>query len=180
MLIIIEGIDKSGKSTLVEYLLKNLPGCFMLKNGFRPKDSSIPESEKIVDAYNTMLDSYEVDYQNKIMIFDRFLLSEWVYSIKRGHETLYKEELQNVNKRLKKLDNVLLIHCSTDKELIKKKFIEDKEDHTKVEEIEMILDRYDKFVDKINVKNKLTYDYNITTPEKVARYIKVKMLGLKE
>jgi len=157
-------------------LLKNLPNCFTLKNGTRPINSTQEETDKIVEAYVTMLDTYLDHYQNKIMIFDRFLFSEWVYSIKRGHSSYRDEGLQHIHKKLRKIKDVLLIYCRTDKESIKQKFLEDKEEHTKVEEIETLFDRYDHFMEIAGLRI-LPYDYKVTTPEKVARFIKLKILG---
>ena len=171
MLIIIEGMDKTGKSTLCNYLLKNLPDAFLLKNGEKPKDDSKEERDKIKSAYEKIFDAYSSSFKNSVLIVDRFLISEFVYSYKRGYEAMKDRELLDMIDKLYYM-NALIIYCNVDKKIIEKKFIEDKEDYTKVEEIEYLLKRYDISLSLFEKIPKITYNYTITTPEQVARKIK--------
>jgi thymidylate kinase len=171
MLIIIEGMDKCGKSTLGEYLLKNLPKSFMMKNGSKPKDGSEEEMMKIIKAYNTMLDCYFNHCTDCNMIFDRFLLSEFVYCYKRGYESYNNKHLQSIKRLLEESkDDVVMIYCWSNIQEIKNNFVKDKEDYVKVEEVENLRKRYDKFIKKFNLKV-LTYNYKFTKPEQVCNML---------
>ena len=120
MLIIVEGIDKTGKSTLCEYLVKKLPNAFLLKNGTKPKNNTETERQKILDIYNNILNVYNHNFSDKILILDRFLLSEYVYSFKRGYESYNNPELKDVNEKLLEMgDDVLVIYTRLDLNLIK-------------------------------------------------------------
>jgi len=177
MLIIIEGMDKTGKSTLSEYLLKNLPRAYYMKNGFRPKDGSEVERNKIVKTYSKLLDVYLENFKDSILILDRFLISEYVYSYKRGYEAINSQELKYIRDRLEKIDDVIMIYCKTDKTLIAENFKKDKEDFVDVSEINELCKRYDKYIIEDNIRVPIiTYDYTISTPKKVCQFIVNKVL----
>src|SRR3990167_3323467 len=84
--IIVEGIDKSGKSTFVELLSKKYPGV-LLKITDRPSDGTEAERDKIKKYYSSVLDFIR-DNPDKLFLLDRFFWSERVYSIKRGYDAI--------------------------------------------------------------------------------------------
>lgn len=172
MLIIIEGLDKTGKTTLANYLLKNLPNAYLLKNGARPKDGTEEERQKIKDAYFDIMQAYSLVFRNKVLILDRFLVSEFVYSLKRGYDATKDEDLLAIKHELEEMEReVVLIYCSTDPILIERSFIEDKEDYAKIGDIVPLMNKYEKEITSIKGIVKLPYDYTRTSLEQVARQV---------
>ena len=174
MLIIIEGVDKSGKSSLIEFLSKNLGNAYTLKIGYRPKDNSIVERQKIVDSYFKVLKTYKQNFKDSILILDRFYLSELVYSIKRGYdaldESLLGDDMRIIKEELENLDTLLII-CRPDDATIAENFKKDKEDYAKIEEIKLLVDRYSKYAAQLKVK-KLPFNYKITKYDTIKMAIK--------
>jgi thymidylate kinase len=107
--ILIEGIDRLGKSTLISNIQKAL--------GFYP---SIHYAKPIVDAYKTPFDAqYDafvkgmrlINSSPVSIIFDRFHLGEYVYSpLYRDYDGSYIFELEQ---RYKILDKCILIVLTT-------------------------------------------------------------------
>jgi thymidylate kinase len=170
MLIIIEGVDKTGKTTLTEYLLKKLPKAYMIKYGDRPKDGSYLEREKVRLAHWKMLDVYNYSFKDCVLILDRFFPSEIVYSHKRGYDASKDKEYIEMKNLIEKAGDVIFIHCKTDPEQIAKKFLEDGEDYAKVDEIKQLISRYDEYLGSIN-SIKIPYDYQKTEFKHVVRKI---------
>jgi len=175
MLIIIEGVDKCGKTTLGNYLLKALPNAYMLKNGTKPADGSYTERQKIKEAYEKMASVYSYGFKDSILIIDRYLISEYVYCIKRGYNAEKDRELQETKELIESFGDVVLIYCKTDQEAIEKKFIQDEEEYAKIDEIKTLCNRYDLYISKFSVE-KLPYNYKTTDKEAVAK----KLLQMKE
>lgn len=182
MLIIVEGIDKSGKSTLIDYLSKNLNNAFVLKIGSRPKDSSEEERKKIVDMYFKALDFYRLILQNDmsrpILIMDRFYVSELVYAAKRGYDALddtsMGEDMKLLKEVIEGLDSIILIYCRIDQESLIENFTKDKEDYAKVEDIKMLIERYDKYIVYLNVP-RLPYNYKTISLQAIKSAIESKL-----
>jgi len=173
MFIIIEGLDKTGKSTLANYILKNMPNTILMKNGEKPKNSSVEERAKISHIYSNILDIYNTYFKDSIFIVDRFLLSEWVYSIKRGYEAIDDIDLSDLAEKLSIMGDVILIYCETTREMLVQRFKEDKEEYALISEIEMLNERYEKFVPELKVVYKLPYNFTRTSPEQVVKQLKL-------
>ena len=90
MRLIIEGVDKSGKSTLIETLKNKFPKAVQLKLMTKPYDSSQEETEKLFEVYTTMKEM--TDKKDYVYIFDRYFQSELVYSYIRGNDRLATKE----------------------------------------------------------------------------------------
>ena len=106
-IIIVEGVDRVGKTTLCEKLEDEL-GYKRFRDDFRYygnyKQKSI-NTEKI----NTLMNLIEGGFIDNI-ILDRFHLTEYVYGdIERGYEN---KDMLDIDTRLSKLDNVLLVYIS--------------------------------------------------------------------
>ena len=69
-------------------------------------------------------------------------------------------------------DNVLLVYCKTDLKQVEKKFLEDNEEYAKIDDIKKLNERYTKFIERVALKT-LTYNYLVTSPEKITNHIKV-------
>lgn len=103
-LIIVEGIDRVGKTTICKSFEKN--GYRIFKDAWLGpivKDSAL---EKL----NTCLQFFELFKDQKIVV-DRFHLTEFVYGkIDRGYET----NISSIDRRLDALDAQLLLVVSKD------------------------------------------------------------------
>ena len=181
MLIIIEGVDKTGKTTLANHLMKSLPKTFMIKVGDLPKNDSYADRHKIQDYYRTISASAKLYFKDYILIQDRSIFSEIAYSFKRGYNALEDKDTETTFQdliSLNKINKVIVIYCKTDIEEIKKKFIEDGEDYAKPEEIETILANYEEGLSRVaHFIEVWRYDYRdvLGTKEQIVRRLKLKL-----
>lgn len=171
MMVIVEGLDKCGKTTLVNYLIKNLDNAFVMKNGFRPNSNNTEEREKILYIYEKLFINYMLNFKNDVLIMDRYFISELVYGTKRGYNALETKGMKYFLNMVQKRKDIILIYCRTDYDNIKKKFIEDREEYVEIKEIKKLDKLYQKVISKLNLI-KLPYDYTITKPETVVKKIK--------
>lgn len=138
MNIIIEGCDKSGKSTIIEALKNKVPGMVSVKLMTKPRTKEEADREYIQDVYKKMRSISRTT--NLPVLFDRFYLSEVVYSFKRGYEAMDDPFFKEFDRSLK--EDTILVLLEVDPELIAKRFKKDREDFAKEEEIELIQKRY--------------------------------------
>ena len=159
MIIIIEGIDKAGKSTIVQDLLtqrmKHGEDPIVFKLSQKPKDKSVKEQEKIKIIYTELFEQANRLNNTRLVIFDRAYPSEMVYSQLRGYDAMQDEFWINFDKTLgsKSVNeqNVFLIYCMAPYEKLLERFESEKEEFLKKEEIAEILTRYDIFLGKTYV-----------------------------
>lgn len=174
MLIILDGPDKSGKSTLVEKLVKGLPRAFLMKVGDRPKDNSQPEKDKIKELHWKLLRTYVTHFRDSILILDRSIISEIVYSkIKRGYEAGKDKEIKEMVKYMADL-KPFIIYCRTSVDETKLRMFEQEEDYLKMSEVEPLMLEYDNVMDGLGV-GVFPYDYRVTKAEQVIETIKRRM-----
>lgn len=101
MIVIIEGENKTGKSTICEYIFENY-------NTFNYKKFSQPKG----DPYIEYMEALKIVCEEKNnWVFDRFFIGEPVYGqIYRGKSGLSKEQCRNIQLKLMSL-NTLVIYC---------------------------------------------------------------------
>jgi thymidylate kinase len=128
MHIILEGIDKSGKTTLAKYLSKEL--------NMPIQKVSAPKIDPFIEYVNLLIDT-------KIpTIFDRFHIGEMVYGpIKRGKSQLDFRKRAIVEMLMNGLETYN-IYCDGPVNVIARRFVEDKEDYLTVDEIPEVLEAY--------------------------------------
>jgi len=132
MVIILEGCDKTGKSTLAQYIVE--------KYGFKLIKCSQPKKGEAYNEYTGIIEKISKGKENYVI--DRMHLGEEVYGpIYRGRSELTQEQFQDIEKRLNDL-NTVLIYCYDREENIARRFIDDGETFTKTENIQDILDKY--------------------------------------
>lgn len=176
LVILVEGIDLSGKSTLVNLLAKEYPGI-VIKNTMRPDDGTEDETEKIKRVYTYIIDTiFQTPSYN--VILDRFYPSELVYSqVKRGYEAFDDPFYTDLEDRIKNdlMDqNVFLILCKPPVETIIERFAIRDEDFIKKAEVEEIYERYESFFEGSALENKLALDTRDTVEsllEQVVNFI---------
>ena len=150
--IIIEGVDKSGKSTIIEKMKNQFEYGLAIKNMIKPKDALEEETGRIIDMYDQILrissqsDLKNPSNRNFTYILDRFYQSEIVYSILRGNDRFEEEGFMAVvdlweNKIAK---DTLLVLLETDPAIVAERFKTCGEDYVKEGQIRMLQERYNR------------------------------------
>ena len=139
MILILEGCDKTGKSTLAAKLSKEL-GFPILKTS-APKKGEDPYREYVTKILTS----------NENIIFDRFHLGELVYGpIYRKKSQLDQAQFRSLELLLKARD-ARIIYCEAPKEFILQKFKEDNETFAQPSDIQLILDTYKSILSKTSL-----------------------------
>lgn len=127
MLIIFESGDKKGKSTLAKELSKELNVPYMkLKNIKIDDDIKIKDNVSI--STHSQLETVTQLFERGLIkdaIFDRFHISEYVYNelFGREYDTNY---IVNIEDRLSKLNDILIIRCECSEDILKERWKEEK------------------------------------------------------
>ena len=156
MVIIIEGCDNSGKTTIVNSLIKKFPGV-MIKLTDRPVDDSLEEQNKIIRHYIGIIRMIEAYPNFEHVVLDRFFPSEKVYSIKRGYEAMNCPSLKAVEDFIINCTNHLLILCDPGNKTISDRMKKEPDDYVSEKENLEMLERYRTFFDKTKL-NKIKVD----------------------
>ena len=165
MIIIVEGVDRVGKTTL----------CNALSN-----ETSIPiyKHHNIVMNYSDMDNSNETDKMLQLIdvcnithssiIFDRFHFSDYVYgTLERGYDTISSiENLKLIDNVLRRSNALLILMRPTD---IKKSSEEHGKDLTLY--FKLMQNAY-----RLSAMNMITCDYN--TMQRAIDYVKEKCNGI--
>ncbi len=139
MRIIIEGCDKSGKSTLIEALKNQIPSLIELKLLTKPKDNG-EESKKYIRAmYMHMAEMTRS--QSAHYLFDRYYPSQMVYSFKRKHEEMEDPFFWGFEKELAKTPNLYIL-LDVREDLLARRFETDGETYALPKDIQKIKQRY--------------------------------------
>ena len=147
MILLFEGVDKSGKSTLLNdlcnYLISKERNFELFKNKIKPEGKKEFSIGRTAGIY---LGAYQLASQNShLSLFDRSHITEIVYSNRRGYEALdYFDWLEFEEKQ----KDMLLVYTSAPEGVIKKRFELDGEDYIAPEEIRSILNRFDIYLER--------------------------------
>jgi len=139
MIILFEGIDKSGKSSLIKRFV-DLSGMKVFKNPVKPTATSF--SQGFVNG--TYFGAYELArLSNQDFIFDRSHITELCYcETKRKYKpdltTWLKWEEENKH-------NVVVVYIDAPLETIKERFVKDKEEYLKQSDIKKIAKKYEEY-----------------------------------
>ena len=171
MLIHIEGPDLTWKSTLIDKmqrLFKNVV-VFKTPKEYLPREDSKEAREKIRDFYiRRANEAYETLKQDssKIIILDRFFLSELVYGkvVRWYNSSDVKDKISELSKILEKIDKEFrytILFLQDELEKIRKRFQRDWDDYIKDKKyFDKLLKEYWEIVnwysDKFNV-----YEINV-------------------
>lgn len=154
MRIIIDGCDKSGKSTLIEALKNKLPALIGLKLLSKPQDGSEAQKQYVKMMYARMAEMTR-DQQSHYL-FDRWYPSEMVYSFKRGYNAIQDGWFYKFEQELRKTPHLYIL-VEAPKSVVIERFKKDNEDFAKPEEVDRIQKRYRKQYDKCQL-NKIIID----------------------
>lgn len=153
MLIILEGIDCSGKDWLADRLLKAIPNCFSLKHGMRPKNKAERDMTSIQASYNIMLKTYieVIDMEGGNCLFNRFYPSELVYSgAMRNYDAFlppYSDFYNNLERRVCQIPH-FLVYVDASEEVITERMVARGDEHITIKDISKLAGRYTKFLNQ--------------------------------
>lgn len=176
MLIILEGVDNAGKTYLLQYAEKEIPGL-SLKFGIRPKSSSKMEIGKAKNYWWSVL-GFIKDNPDKQFWMDRFFMSEIVYSlVKRGYDASLDPEMKELEDEVSKIPH-LLVYCYPGRDELRTRYMKNGDEHIQMDDLELLLDRYDHYLKKTKLN---TLIVNTTkTPQEVTKLIAEKAKELYE
>lgn len=170
IVLIIEGMDLSGKSTLIEGLNKDMKGISM-KVGYKPEKGEQHEIDKFQEYMQSVM-NYIEENQDKIIILDRYYPTELVYSkVKRGYEANDDKFYKDLEDSLSKI-NHLYIFCDPTKKVIIERFNKRGDEFIKEKDIVSLYDRYQDYYEKTKLK-KIKINTNLSVSEMI---IKIKEL----
>lgn len=159
IVIFIEGVDNSGKTTLA----KQLASAFNLNYHHNSK----PKTNNPYLEYEQMLDEVKTS-----TVFDRCYLGEYVYSnLWRGGCSITEKQFADLDLMcLMKFEHVFLIHASAPHDIIKQRCIDNNEQLLKLDEIENCIHLYDNIISKSTLQ-KIKYNSHYQTPEEIIQQI---------
>lgn len=146
-ILILEGIDKSGKTTVLTDLKEVYPHSIVFKLSNKPESSSLVDRLRVQIAYSELFSqALRLSDEGSFVIFDRAYPSELVYSVRRGYDAMTNEFWKELDKTLKR--SVLLIYCEAPRSRLEKRFEETEETDLELSELSLVLDRYKQFLKK--------------------------------
>ena len=164
MIILLEGIDKSGKSTLANLLSKEF--------GLPIQHLSKPKTDDVFSEYLKMISEIKGP-----VIFDRTFLGEYVYAtLWRGGCKITQEQFRILEKKI--LDRacaelglpLFLIYAYAPIEVIKERCIKENEEWLKQEQIETCFKLYSEIMSQTSI-DFIKYDSSIEKPEEIVNGI---------
>lgn len=167
MRIIIDGCDKSGKTTLIEGLKNELPNLIGLKLLTKPKDGTEQSRQYVKMMYAKMAELTRDQGLN--FLFDRWYPSEMAYSFKRGYNAIQDGWFWKFEQEIRKTPHLYIL-LEADKKLIAQRFKSDGETFAKPEDIDRIQKRYRKHFDRCQL-NKMVIDPTDRLPEAIQEII---------
>lgn len=148
MLIILEGSDKCGKTTLARFLAVKFQADY------------VKFSAPVKPAYDEYRDFLFTIDPRKNYVLDRFLYGELVYGpIYRGKSGVTPEQMRFLETIMARV-RTAVIYCETDLQQIRDNFVKDDEQFTRQEDIEEILKRYKYLWSQTHIK---PYYFNYLT-----------------
>lgn len=163
MVIVIEGENKCGKSTLARHIVSL---------GFKYIKVSQPGPQGAFKEYSDILKTLEKggDY-----VLDRFYVGEQVYGpIYRGSSSLTGEQIIEIERRLSKI-NTVLVYCYDSEKNIAKRFIKDGEEFADVSKIGKALELFEKEIKRSILpvyRHKMNSKMDLEQTKKIDKIIK--------
>lgn len=143
MLILIEGVDKCGKSTIGKDIRDATVGLCTFKNVIKPEDKKEATIGRTSGIY---IGAYQFALCNSLStLFDRSHITEIVYSSRRGYESIAHIDWKFYENTILK-GQTLLIYMTAPAKVIAERFITEKEDYVSQDEIQTLLDRYETYL----------------------------------
>ena len=160
-LIIIEGLDRCGKDTLITNLTKKLPQVLMRHWSFPQGDSNEAKTQWQKDTFLNEMEKWDIvkdtDY-NETLIWNRSHIGEYVYG------TIYRDSqprtwIPQMERRYLLGNNVYLIFLYADADFLLKE--DDGQSYsTRKDDKELEIERFHDAIDKSIIFNKLNIKVN--------------------
>ena len=148
---VFEGMDNSGKSTLIKEMKKMLPGLYLKIPIPNPVNLT---KEEVIFKYDTLLKVMQ-ENPEQIYYIDRFYTSEICYSYKRKY-TPSLRYLKYFVDSIKSFPH-LYIYCCPPKETILERLKEEGDNFMKKSDVNRLFKKYDKLYDNLPL-NKIKID----------------------
>lgn len=161
MIIVVEGADNSGKTTIALNLAKRLKAIYV-------KSENIPPEERFLGQYGMILTSANV-YGNGIVISDRHhAVSDPIYGpIVRGWTKL---DVDEALAHIRRID--AFVYCRPTEDVITRTMNERKQMAGVAQNAHKLIQAYDKFFAQEFIRTKVwIYDYTKDSEEVLAREI---------
>lgn len=136
MLVVIEGSDKTGKTTLAKKI-GTLLKCPIMHF------SKPPENAKDYFSYAVYGGT------NYPLVVDRWISGDSIYAEAMGHEKRLSDWDYNILLTVAAMQGIIFVFCWDDDEAVAKRFVPDKEDFTPVEKIEKIQTLFQKEAERL-------------------------------
>ena len=171
MIVILEGAERTGKTTIAKMLEKR--GFIYVKDSVRLyngdiKHISLEETNNRIDAALNYLE--KLSESNENVVIDRFHISNAVFA--DYYRQAWKKEDETYVKFydsiLSHIDNVKL--CLFERE-INNKYIEEHPVFHNKESLKRLVDSFKYYFDKSQIKNKIRFDLDKDNPEYIVEYI---------
>lgn len=163
--LIVEGVDKAGKTTLINTLAKKYPG-YLIKVTYRPKDDSDAGREEIKKKYQKQA-KWIVEEANTNFVLDRSFISELVYSkVMRGYDATDDPFFLGLENQLKSAGAILL-YCDPGYSVLKQRHAIEKDDYIGFKHVFDLSKGYKDFLD-----NTVLEKYVVDTSRPIDEIIK--------
>lgn len=146
ILIILEGVDCSGKSTLAKDIEK-VTNASIYKFSRTPKDDTELTFEKLKTHYSTFIETIS-QTKSYYHIADRLHLSQMVYSIKRGKDMIDDLWFQQFEREFIMPLQHILVLCSPPQNVVEERMKLRGDDYIKIQEIPILMQRYKEAFEK--------------------------------
>jgi thymidylate kinase len=160
MIIMIEGCDRTGKTTLAKMLAEKLGGQVI--------HTSKPQTDNPYVEYLEKLASLP---RHKILIFDRFYLGEYVYSILwRGGCKISSEQFKKLDHVAANLHKAVVIHACASTETIIERCRREGEELLQEDQVEQCADLFNQIIYHTDLPV-ITYDSDSQKAEDIVEMV---------
>lgn len=146
---LVEGVDASGKSTLLRILMDIIKHSTLIHTSAPPKNVSDKYYTRLLKNIMQLIDTIE-----QPLFVDRFHIGELTYgSIFRPDsiDKLKRLEMNILDKRLKNNNVTKLIYCYANEDIIRERLHNRGDWHVTTDDISPIMKKYEEFLNKSNL-----------------------------
>lgn len=150
MIIIIDGVDLSGKTTAIEKIAKHFNSGFTIKNNYKPR--KLVDSDRIYFQYWTILKTLRDEFSSdRLIILDRFFPSQAVYSILRGKDEMFSKDITALDNFCKNMD-IIYIYLNTPLSVLEERYDKRGDEHITKNQLKELYNRYQIFFKHTQMK----------------------------
>lgn len=176
--LIIEGCDASGKSTLIEALRKELKE-FLVRKGSSFEHSNCT-NEELFKKFDRLVMASECELTGEgstdcsmpaKIIFDRFIYSNYVYaSLYEDYAILTANQRKDIEFWIN--HEAVILYLTAPEEILKERLNSRGDDYVKAERIPAILEKYDEVLATVDEKIPVyRIDTSVQTTEDVVKFV---------